>query len=63
MSNDNQIDVDSLISAASERGDRDGNDAHIESLESLLASACSVLTDEQWRVFLGEPACADLLPQ
>lgn len=63
MAQDNQMALDSLISAASAHGDREGNDAHIEALESLLASVCAVLTDEQWSAVLSGDACTELLPQ
>lgn len=46
-----QIALNSLLSSASAHGDRHGNDAHIEALESLLTEACSMLTAEQWAAF------------
>ena len=57
----NQSTLNSLISAASAHGDRHGNDTHIETLESLVIAACSVMTDEQWSAFLNADVCTELL--
>lgn len=61
MSTTSQISLNMLISAASAHGDRHGNDAHIETLESLVIAAWAVMTDEQKVAMLKSDVCSELL--
>jgi len=61
MSTTSQNSLNSLISAASAHGDRHGNDAHVETLESLVIAAWAVMTDEQKAALLNSDLCIELL--
>lgn len=61
MAKFNQEEVDELIAAASKQGDREGNDAQIEVLQSLLGAACDLMTEDQWSLFIGSETCTALL--
>jgi hypothetical protein len=61
MSEVNQEQLNTLIQAASAKGDSEGNDTHIELLQSLLVAACSIMTAGQWNTFIKGEAAAELL--
>ncbi|EPV8691060.1 hypothetical protein ACWAUP_004775 [Pseudomonas aeruginosa] len=63
MSTTSQNTLNSLISAASAYGDLQGNDAHVETLESLVIAAWAVMTDEQKAALLSSAVCSELLQQ
>ena len=61
MSDVNQEQLNTLIQAVSEKGDCEGNDTHIELLQSLLVAACSLMTAGQWNAFIKGEAATELL--
>ena len=61
MSTTSQHTLNSLIGAASAHGDRHGNDAQIEALESLVIAAWSMMTDEQKAAIQNSEACRELM--